>query len=107
MPTMLFGGLVIADTESVGGKIVVVLVGFGIGLGLVLEVGVGIAGFFPLLHTSFFPDFMQVNIIPLNFDVAPTLEHEVPGVIFTTAEVALVSNVNKRMSRIASRRFMD
>jgi hypothetical protein len=104
---MLFGGLVIADTESAGGKIVVVLVGFEIGLGLLLGVGVGVAGFFPLLHTSFFPDFMQVNIIPLNFDVAPALEHEVPGVTFATAEGALVSKTNKRMSRIANRRFTD
>jgi len=104
---MLFGGLVIADTESAGGKIVVVLVGFEIGLGLVLRVGAGVAGFFPLLHTSFFPDFMQVNTIPLNFDVAPAFEHEVPGVTFATAEGALVSKTNKRMSRIASRHFTD
>jgi len=50
---------------------------------------------------------MQVNIIPLDFDVAPILEHELPGVIFATADGALVPKVNKSTSRIASRRIMD
>lgn len=74
MPCMFFGGLVIAETEVMGGKTEVICVGCGnglyvfVGLGFgmrVLEgVGVGFGvGFLtrtPLLQTNFFPDLIHV-----------------------------------------------
>ena len=99
---MFNGGCVIADAELLGGKTIVVRSGFGF-----KEVsGEGLTIIFPLLHTSFFPFFMQVNIIPPDFDVAPTLRQTAPGVTFATAETTEVSNTKSSISRITSGRFM-
>jgi hypothetical protein len=107
MPTIFVGGWVIADAELSGGNSVVVRVGFGCGIGFVGSVGVGFTIFLPLLHMSFLPDFTQVKTSPSDFDVAPALGHEAPGVIIATAMGAPISKVNNRINRIARRRFIE
>ena len=96
----------IAEAELSGGKIIVVRIGFGKGIGLAATVGVGFTVFFPLLQMSFLPDFMQVNIIPLDFEVAPALTQVAPEFIFAVAEGAVISIANNKIIRIASRRFI-
>ncbi len=62
-------------------------VGVGVGSGVAVGVGVGVgvatgAGFLiatPLFHTSFVPDLMQVNFLPLAVAVAPTFAHFAPA----------------------------
>lgn len=64
------------DGEGVG-----IEVGSGVGVG----VGVGVAtgsGFLiatPLFQTSFVPDLIQVNFLPLAVEVAPTFVHFAPA----------------------------
>jgi hypothetical protein len=61
-------------------------VGVGVGVEVGVEVGVGVGegcGFdiaTPLFQTSFLPLFTHVYFFPLKVDVAPALEHFVPGV---------------------------
>ena len=66
--------------------------GVGVGLGIGVAVGIGVVsgvgvtpgfGFTtatPLFQTSFLPLFTHVYFFPLKVDVAPALEHFVPGV---------------------------
>jgi hypothetical protein len=69
-------------------------VGVGVGVGVASGVGVGVGVgvavgfatgtiFTPLFHTYFFPDLMQVYLIPLLVEVAPTLLQLCPA--FTAA----------------------
>ncbi len=64
MPCMFFGAVVIAETELVGGKRSVVCEAMGVGFAFCelvgVEIGIGLLTNTPLLHTNFFPDFMQV-----------------------------------------------
>jgi hypothetical protein len=69
-----------------------VSVGVGVGIAVALGVGSGVgvtAGFgfaiaTPLFQTSFFPLFTHVYFLPLEVEVAPALEHFVPGVTAAT-----------------------
>jgi hypothetical protein len=109
IPTILKGGCVIAEAELTGGNIVVVRIGFGL-IDWVGEgfdgVGEGFAIFLPVLHMSFFPDFIQVKIIPADFEVTPALGQTVPGITFAIAEVAGIAKANIRDSKIANWRFI-
>ena len=44
-------------------------VGEADGAGTTVGIGAGVETFTPLLQTSFFPDFMQVYLYPLNVEV--------------------------------------
>ena len=51
----------------------------GVGIGVGVGVGVGFLIATPLFHTSFVPDFMQVNFLPEAVAVAPTFVHLAPA----------------------------
>ena len=65
---------------------VALTVGVGVGVGVAIGVDVaeatgnGLAIDTHLFHTNFFPLFTHVYFLPLKVDVAPALEHFVPGV---------------------------
>ena len=67
-----------------------VAVGVGVGVGIAVALGVGVTTGFgfaiatPLFQTSFFPLFTHVYFLPLEVEVAPALEHFVPGVTAAT-----------------------
>ena len=65
-------GVGVGDGVGVG-----VEVGEGVGVGV--GVGVGFLFATPLFHTSFVPDFMQVNFLPEAVAVAPIFEHLAPA----------------------------
>jgi hypothetical protein len=78
-------GVGVGVGETVGGVGVGVGVASGVGVGV--RVGVGFATrtiFTPLFHTNFFPDLMQVYLIPLLVEVAPALLQLCPA--FTAAD---------------------
>ena len=55
-----------------------VISGVGVGEGVGVGVGVGVGftigtTFTPLFHTNFFPDLIQVYLIPFDVDEAPNL----------------------------------
>ncbi len=56
-------------------------VGVGSGIGVAIGVTTGVGGLMatPLFQTSFEPDFMQVNFLPLAEAVAPTFVHLAPA----------------------------
>ncbi len=72
----------------------VVGVGTGVGVGATVWVGVGVgigvatgAGFgtaTPLFQTNFLPLFTHVYFLPLEVEVAPALEHLLPGATAAT-----------------------
>jgi len=58
-------------------------VGVGVGVGVAVGVGIGEGTFTPLLHTSFFPDLMQVYFNPLTVLVVPVFLQELNGLLGT------------------------
>jgi hypothetical protein len=59
------------------------VVGVAVGSGVGEATGFGFATTTPLFQTSFLPLFIHVYFLPLEVEVAPALEHFVPG--FTAA----------------------
>ena len=72
----VFVGLGLGDAEGVA---VGLTLGDGVALGLVLGDGTGDLITTPLFQTNFFPDFIQVYLIPAEVAVAPSFVHVVPG----------------------------
>ena len=68
-------------------------VGVGVGVGVAVGVGVGVGegigvAFFtatPLFQTNFFPDLIQVYLIPDDVLVLPSVLHVVPGLTAASA----------------------
>ena len=58
----------------------------GAGVGVAVGVGVGVetgflATFTPLLHTSFLPVLVQVNLKPFSITLNPAILHGVPAFV--------------------------
>ena len=74
----------VAVGEGVGiGDAVAVGVAEGVGVGVAMGVGVAVGRFTatPLFHTSFFPDLMQVYLIPAVVLILPNFLHVAPGLM--------------------------
>jgi len=81
----LVASVMILEFTGVGvGITITVGVGVGVaegeGVGVVVATGAGFATATPLFQTNFVPFFIQVYFLPLYVEVAPALEHLVPGV---------------------------
>jgi hypothetical protein len=61
-----------------------IAVALGVGSGVGVTTGFGFAIATPLFQTSFLPLFTHVYFLPLEVEVAPALEHFVPGVTAAT-----------------------
>ena len=61
-----------------------IAVALGVGSGVGVTTGFGFAIATPLFQTSFLPLFKHVYFLPLEVEVAPALEHFVPGVTAAT-----------------------
>ncbi len=61
-----------------------IAVALGVGSGVGVPTGFGFAIATPLFQTSFLPLFNHVYFLPLEVEVAPALEHFVPGVTAAT-----------------------
>ena len=76
-----------------GSNFVAVGVGVGVGVGVSVGVGVGVGEGVgvtfltatPLFHTNFFPDLMQVYLIPDDVLVLPSTLQAVPGLTAASA----------------------
>jgi hypothetical protein len=62
-----------------------------VGVGVGVATGFGFLIATPLFQTSFLPDLMQVNFLPLAVAVAPALVHLSP--VFTAANEGVAINV--------------
>ena len=78
--------------------------GVGVGDGSCVGDGEGVAtgvGFLiatPLFQTSFLPDFMQVNFLSPDVDVAPTLEHLSPALTAPFADSRGAFRINRKLT---------
>ena len=87
-------GVGVAEGEGVG---VGVEEGEGVGVGV--ATGAGFATITPLFQTNFVPFFIQVYFLPLYVEVAPALEHLLPGVTAATEICAVTSESERTATR--------
>ncbi len=87
--------LIVGEGIGVGsgvGETLIAGLGEGVGVGL----GFGVATTAPLFQTSLLPDLIQVNVLPLNTSLVPTLGHELPAL-----GLAASATVNVERTRAA------
>jgi len=87
--------LVLGEGDKVGSGVGEALIA-GVGEGVGVMTGFGTAITTPLFQTSFFPDLVQVNVLPLNTSFVPTLGHELPAL-----GLAASATVNVEITRAA------
>ena len=71
--------LIVGEGIGVGSGVgTLLIVGLGEGVGVGLGFGAALTTT-PLFHTNFLPALTQVNVLPLNTSLVPTLGHELPA----------------------------
>jgi hypothetical protein len=72
---------------------------FGVGVGVGEGFGAGVETFTPLPQTSFFPDFTQVYLSPLNVEVRFNLEQDSPALTTANAGTESIDVKSERHSK--------